>query len=404
MTQTTILDKLKVIFEISVSSKLFIAVFAFIILLAIVALTTNKKNTKRGKALYSAVYALIVIVILIFYHDSLGKMFDYMMNNFFIVLYFPNIAVYLAAIIVTNIILWVSVFNLKTPKSIRNINIIVYSIIHYLLALILNIITKNDLDVFSQTSLYGNSDVQAIIEFSSTIFMVWLVFLLCYKMFKKYLVKEEVPVKRKVVIKKVRALPENIIEVEAPLFIKGQTKKVEAPKTVINNSTLNNQLFQEQILEKKELEEKLSIAQERLKVAEAQIKIQENTIREKEEQRLKLQENTYRLEEEQIKLQYEQTVLQQQQAKLQQEKTHLQQQNLKLQEQKSETKAETKIDATTTIMQNLDNMFTLEDYKVLATLLKEKQKKKNEQLEKDLIRQQEQLKFAQLHEVYKSVR
>ena len=55
-------------------------------------------------------------------------------------------------------------------------------------------------------------------------------------------------------------------------------------------------------------------------------------------------------------------------------------------------------------MKNLDNMFTLEDYKVLATLLKEKQKKKNDQKLKEEIRKQEQLKFAQLHEAYKSVR
>ena len=67
-------------------------------------------------------------------------------------------------------------------------------------------------------------------------------------------------------------------------------------------------------------------------------------------------------------------------------------------------KEEPKFDKTVEIMKNLDNMFTLEDYKVLATLLKEKQKKKNDQKLKEEIRKQEQLKFAQLHEAYKSVR
>ena len=237
--------------------------------------------------------------------------------------------------------------------------------------------------------------------------MIWLVFLLCYKMFKKYLVKEEVPVKRKVVIKKVRTLPESIIEVEAPLFIKGQPKKQEEPKTIINDQILTTQLTTEHLLEKQELEQQLAEVQERLRVAEAHIKVQENTIREKDAQKAKLQEGTYRLEEEQIKLQYEQTMLQQQTTKLQQEKAMLQQENRKLQEQKVEVlevKEQPKMEATTAIMQNLDNMFTLEDYKVLATLLKEKQKKKNEQLAKEEVRKQEQLKFAQLHEAYRSVR
>ena len=68
------------------------------------------------------------------------------MNNFFIVLYFPNIAVYLAAIIIANIILLVSVFGFKTPKLVKTINVIVYAIIHYLLALVLNVITKNEIN------------------------------------------------------------------------------------------------------------------------------------------------------------------------------------------------------------------------------------------------------------------
>ena len=85
MTQTTILEKLKIVFDVSMSSKLFIAVIAFIILLAVVALKTNKKNVQRGKLVYGLTYAAILIAILIFYHESLGKMFDYMMNNFFIV-------------------------------------------------------------------------------------------------------------------------------------------------------------------------------------------------------------------------------------------------------------------------------------------------------------------------------
>ena len=119
MEKTTILEKFKIIFEISKSSKLFIAVIAFIILLAIVALTTNKKNAKRGKSIYALVYASILVSLIVVYHESLGKMFDYMMDNFFIVLYFPNVAVYMAAIVITNIILWTSVFNFRTSKLVR---------------------------------------------------------------------------------------------------------------------------------------------------------------------------------------------------------------------------------------------------------------------------------------------
>lgn len=399
MTQTTILEKLKIVFDVSMSSKLFIAVIAFIILLAIVALKTNKKNVKRGKLIYGLTYSLILIAILVFYHESLGKMFDYMMNNFFIVLYFPNVAVYLAAIIITNIILLISVFNFKTAKLVRNINITVYGVIHYLLALVLNVISKNNLDIFSQTSVYGNKDAQAIIEFSSAIFIVWIIFLIFYKIIRKYQKKDVVPVKRKVIVKKVRALPEGIKEVDVPLFVKAQPKKQEEVK-VNEEPVIIAELVDEHKIEKENLEKQLAEANSKLKLAEEQIRIHEDTIKLKEEE-------NYKLEEEQVSLQFEQLELQQEKIKLQQEKARLQKENQKLQETKVEVlevKEEPKLDKTVEIMKNLDNMFTLEDYKVLATLLKEKQKKKNEQKLKSEIRKQEQLKFAQLHEAYKSVR
>ncbi|MBO5120253.1 MAG: hypothetical protein J6C28_01025 [Bacilli bacterium] len=423
MTQTTILDKLKVILDVSMSSKLFIAVILFIILITLVSLTTNRKNVRRTKIIYGLTYLIIIAAIIVFYYDSLGKMFDYMMNNFFIVLYFPNVAVYLAAIIVTNIIVLVSVFNFKTPKLVRNINVIIYGIINYLLALVLNVVTKNNLDIFSQTSVYGNANAQAIIEVSSTIFMIWLAFLVIYKMIRMYQKKDE-PVKRKVIVKKVRKLPEGIVEVPVPLFVKGQPKKVEEAKTkedpVIVATFTDDLKLEKEALEKQleEAEKKLKQAEEQIKVHETTIKIKTDEVEEKlrlAEEQIKVHEETIKnkeqenskLEQEQIALQYEQVQLQQEKAKLQQEKTKLLQENQKLQDAKVEVlevKEETKVDATAAIMKNLDNMFTLEDYKILATILKDRQKKKNEQKLKEEIRKQEQLKFAQIHEAYRSTR
>lgn len=393
MTQTTLLEKFKIIFEVSKSSKIFIGVIAFIILLTIISIRTNKKNAKNSKRIYAIMYAVILIALLVIYHNSLGKMFDYMMNNFFIVLYFPNVAVYLAAIIITNIILLISIFSFKTSKLVKNINIIVYGIIHYLLALVLNIITTNNLDIFSQISVYSNKQAQAIIELSSGIFIIWIIFLVVYKIIRKYQTKDMVPVRKKVVVKKVRALPENINEVPIPLFVKAQPRKEEKPKSKIEEPVIIGQIINENNIEKQELERQLEEAQEQLRLAEQHIKQQEEQIKIKDEQRFKL-------EDEQIKLEYENTKLHQEQIRLQQENKRVQLTRPTV----TEVQQTAKVDATTAIMKNLDNMLTLEDYKILATMLKDKQKRKNEQKEQELNINNEQLKFAQLHEAYKNVR
>ena len=402
MEKTTILDKFKIIFEISKSSKLFIAVIAFIILLAIVALTTNKKNAKRGKSIYALVYASIIISLVVVYHDSLGKMFDYMMNNFFIVLYFPNVAVYMAAIVITNIILWTSVFNFKTSKLVRTINVIVYGIIHYFLALILNVITKNELDIFSQASIYGNKEAQAIIELTSGIFIVWIIFLALYKIIRHYQKQNVVvPVKQKVVVKNVRKLPENVKEVEVPLFVKAQPRK-ETPKSKIEEPIIFDQFVDAYNTEKQALEKQLIEAKEELARVQNQVQVQEESIRINNAEINKYQQQKISFEDSYTKL-YEQ---QKEQLKLEQEK--IKQEQLKLEQERqelaNERQKQTAMDATTAIMQNLDSMFTLEDYKVLATILKEKQNKKKVAKEKAEVRNLEQLKFAQLREAYRSAK
>ena len=300
MTTTTILEKFKIIYEVSKSSGLFIAILAFLALLAIVSLKTNKNNAKKSKRLYLLVYVIVGIFIVLNYYESFGKMFTYMMDNFFIVVYFPNLAIYLAAIIITNIILLVSVFNFKTTKIVRNINIIVYSIIHYLFTLVLNVINKNNLDIFSQNSVYANKEAHALIELTSTIFVIWIIFLVLYKIIRRYQQKQEVPVKQKVIVRTKRRLPTNINKVKVPARVKGQPKKIkeEVKKPVI--------------------EEPIIIAQ--------------------------LTEPI-------------------------------------------------KVDATETLMKNLDSMLTLEDYKVLLTLLKTQQKK-DKQKEEQLLIEEEQVKIS----------
>ena len=362
MTKTTILDKLNIVIEISKTSKLFIVAIIFILLLSIVALTTKKENAKRGKIIYSILYSIITIFIIAKYHASLGKMFDYMMNNLFIVITFPNIAVYIAAIIITNIILCISVFSLKTTRLIKTLNTVIHGIIHYLLVIVLSLIVKNNLDIFSQLSLYSNKEVQAIIELSSGIFILWIIFLTIYKVIRNYQLKQvqeqEIEVIEKVVVKEVKKLPESIREIPVPLYVKAQSRKNEDIE-VLDTPIIVGTLVKDYEEEKKLLETELKELKQKLETAEAKIKIQE-------EVNIKLEEETEKL--------------------------------------KQETKTSEPISATTAFMQNLDGMLTLEDYKILSTILKDKQKKRNEIKALEKQRNEEQLKFSQLREAYKSVR
>lgn len=226
MGNLSLLEKLKIFVDVSSSSGICVASICILIFMILMFFTTNRKNKKIMGLLFIGIYVSLILVMLFQYREYLMKMFDYMMNNFFIVFYFPNLAIYLAAIITTNIILFTSIFSLKVDNLLKGINIIVYSIIHYLLILILNIVNTKKLDVFSQTSIYSDEKAAALISLTSIIFIIWVVFLIIYKsirLIQKGKMEEFVETKYiEVPIKKVNP---NIIKVSAPITVNSVMKR-----------------------------------------------------------------------------------------------------------------------------------------------------------------------------------
>lgn len=224
MSKLSLSDKLSILIEVSKSSYLFVLVIIILLFLGIVYFTTTKKNAKRARYIYLISSVFIIIFFLTTYHGSLKEMFTYMMDNFFIAFYFPNLAIYTFSIIVTNVIFLISIFNYKISKLIKRINIVIYIIINYLLLLILGVIKNNNLNVFSQTSIYGNKEAIALIELTSLVFFTWIIFLIIYRIILIYLKKEyKPPVKRLIRIKRVKKLPENYIPKEIPKVVYGKS-------------------------------------------------------------------------------------------------------------------------------------------------------------------------------------
>ena len=189
MATLSLLEKLAIIFEVSKSSIVFLIAIMLLIFFGLVLITTNKLNVKTSRRLFILIYIFIFTCIIVLYKDSFSTMVTYLMNNLFKVIYFPNLAIYLFAIFIMNIILWYSVFSFKSTNIIKNVNIVIYIVINYLLLVLLDIINKQKLDVFNQTSIYGNKSAQAVIELSSLIFIIWIIFLFLYKAIMVYLTR-----------------------------------------------------------------------------------------------------------------------------------------------------------------------------------------------------------------------
>ena len=245
----SLLDKLGLFFNVASESYWSILVLIILLIVGYIFSSTNKKNSKRNKIIYIIFTIIIMVSLLIGYSIPISKVFDNMMNNLFIVIYFPNLAVYFGAIIATSIILWISIFSYKTSELIKKLNLIVYIIINYLFALLLYVIKTNKLDIFSGESIYNNNYATSLIELSSIVFVLWILFLIIYKVILIVLRKDYKPKVKKVIVKEeVKKLPSNyenttipnLVYIDKPSMIKVEEdyksyREIEAPKLVYSD-------------------------------------------------------------------------------------------------------------------------------------------------------------------------
>ena len=230
MSKLSFLDKLKVFFEVSKNSYWFPIIMILLLGVAVLFLSNKKKTIKQEKTISIIFSILIILLVFIVYHTSIVNIFDYMMDNLFITIYFPTITIYFAAMIITNVIFWISLINQKTSRIIKKVNIVVYVLMNYLLALILNMVNTEELDVFTQSSIYGNTKVTALIKLSSIIFIVWIIFLILYRIILAYIRKDYKETERRSIIKRIeKRLPDNYKPIQLPNYIKklGKNQKEE---------------------------------------------------------------------------------------------------------------------------------------------------------------------------------
>jgi len=182
MVQVDILEQLSTLFKIfkanSYVSILSISAIVFLIILLLANKFSDKKITKF---IYIFVYALIFGTLIYLFHNEILNLLDYLIDNVFLFLFFPNLAVYILVLIIVNIIVIKSTFSKTDGKIIKNTNAIFFVIFNVIFYLIIDNIIKNKINVYEQLSIYTNNDLLILIELSMKLFILWIILLLIIK-------------------------------------------------------------------------------------------------------------------------------------------------------------------------------------------------------------------------------
>ena len=192
MNPLSLITKLQTVFEVITSKNLYLMILVVIAFLTLLFITTNGSNRKQSKRAYILLYLAGFIFLAVQYGSSFLALLDYAINEVFITYYFPNIVIYIIMLIVTNIVLWKTIFNDKIDKKLKIINSFAFAIITYLFILAISTINTLELNVFNITELYSSNDVRSLLELSTFVFTFWIVILVIYYLIRKYQYKHNI--------------------------------------------------------------------------------------------------------------------------------------------------------------------------------------------------------------------
>lgn len=172
MTYLSIIEKLKILFNMMLDNKI---VLIFLIAVIAISLLYFIKVISYKKSISLILIALVITLItsISTNYKVLSKTFDNFMTILFSNIYFPSIYVYLVILLISMIVFIVSLFNTILKKSYKIVNNIFFIMNSILFIVIINIIAKNKLDVFSNT-MYSNINLVSILEINMIIFLLWI--------------------------------------------------------------------------------------------------------------------------------------------------------------------------------------------------------------------------------------
>jgi len=177
MSYLSIAEKFRILFDMILDFK-FIFIFLGVLVIATFLYLIKKIDNRKYIMIITLSLLLILGIDIVINYKELAEVFDNFMTIFFSNIYFPSVYVYVGTLLIVAIAFITSMFNKMLNKIYKIINGITFVMNNILLAIILNIIAKNKIDVFTPNELYTNINLVAVLEISIGLFVLWVLSLI----------------------------------------------------------------------------------------------------------------------------------------------------------------------------------------------------------------------------------
>lgn len=222
MVELSLLDKIKTLFNLILSSSLFL-ILLISIGIVILDICYISRKSRKVKIIYGIISVLVILGLSINYIKELIDIINTVNKNIVMLINFPSLLEYIIIIISSILIMVISICLKKFNKTIRAINIGVIISEVFIFFLILDQISKNNLDLSNKIDIYSNQNLMVLFEISVFIFIIWISVLIIYSIIKKLI---------KTNSKKDEELPDE--EIKNPsIEVKQPIEDLELPKKKI---------------------------------------------------------------------------------------------------------------------------------------------------------------------------
>ena len=189
MEDFSLIEKLNTLMNLITHKPLFLFCTMMAIAVLIFYIINIKKGRDINKWLFISIWTLLAIVLIINYNSVVLNLLDNFFDNVFEALYFPNLAVYIIILFISNVSFFYSIFSKKLDKPIKIINFVETLIIDVFLILITDVVSVNQINVYDELTIYSNTSLLVLLQLTSSVFASWILLSLLYsarKKLKKY--------------------------------------------------------------------------------------------------------------------------------------------------------------------------------------------------------------------------
>lgn len=176
MEKVTFLQSIIKVLNLIASIPFFIEILILTAFLLIIMIFFYFRKSKKGKITSLIIYFVTLLLLPISHFSFFVETLDKIVENFISVIYFPSCYVYIATLLITDFSILRNVIkntkDTKRGKWYQILNLVYFFAFQFLFFLIIRVVITNNIDIFTRSSLYSNTNLTSLIQISSYLFWI----------------------------------------------------------------------------------------------------------------------------------------------------------------------------------------------------------------------------------------